>query len=616
MCGIVGILAHRPVAPLLLECLQRLEYRGYDSAGLASVVNGDLQCRRAVGKLARLRETLAANPLGGDIGLGHTRWATHGAVNLANAHPHANEHLAVVHNGIVENYLELRAELEQTGAHFASDSDTEVIVKLMQARLDEADEPLNALLSVCDRLRGTLSFALLLRDHPDSIFLAHQGAAMTIGQAKAGQGRGETYAASDSFALLPLTDHFCHLQEGDRAILRRDQVEIFDRAGTPATRQWKRLRLPEAGADTALNKGNHRHFMAKEIFQQPEAVAASLHEYLDPAVSRARFPQLPFDPARITKLDIVACGTAYFAGMVARYWLEEIARMPVEVDISSEFRYRHPILQPGGVALFISQSGETADTLAALRHCKQNGQANVALVNATESSIAREADVALPIFAGREISVASTKAFTCQLASLAALTVFLARVRGVLKDGDEERLLAQLWQLPDQLRHCLALEDDIRRLAHSLVDARQVLYIGRGVNYPLALEGALKLKEISYLDGEGYAAGELKHGPIALVDGQVAVVALAPSGPLFDKTIANIQEVAARGGRVILLTDRAGAHKAEGLASMLLQLPEATSLQAPLLYAIPLQLLAYHCALERGTDIDQPRNLAKSVTVE
>ena len=611
MCGIVGMLARRPVAPLLLESLQRLEYRGYDSAGLASLVDDKIQCRRAVGKLARLRAEVAQNPLGGDMGLGHTRWATHGAVNLANAHPHASERLAVVHNGIVENYRELRSALEQDGAGFSSDSDTEVIVKLMDARLNQGDAPLDALLAVCERLRGTLSFAMLLRDHPDNLFLAHQGAAMVIGQ-----GRGETYAASDAFALLPLTEHFCHLQEGDRAVLGREDIRIVDSQGAAVEREWARLPSPEHAPDHEFDKGNHRHFMVKEIFQQPEAVAGNLHAYLDAKSSRVVFPRLPFDPARITKLDVIACGTAHYAGMVAKYWLEDIARIPVQVDISSEFRYRHPVLSPAGVALFISQSGETADTLAALRHCRAGGQANAALVNVSASSIAREADIALPIFAGREISVASTKAFTCQLASLAALAIFLARVRGVGTEQDEARMVGELLQIPEKMRECLALDEDIRRLAHSLVDARQVLYIGRGVHYPLALEGALKLKEISYLDGEGYAAGELKHGPIALVDGKVAVVALAPSGRLFDKTIANIQEVAARGGRVILFTDAEGAQKAEGLASVTLQLPAATELQSPLLYSIPLQLLAYHCALERGTDVDQPRNLAKSVTVE
>lgn len=607
MCGIVAIAAHRPVAPLLLKTLERLEYRGYDSAGLASFADGRIQCRRAIGKLAQLREAVANNPLSGDIGLGHTRWATHGAVNLANAHPHASERVAVVHNGILENHQDLRLRLENEGAEFSSDTDTEVVVKLMDLYLAQDMVPLAALLAICEQLRGSFALAILLRDHPDGLFLVNQGAAMVIGR-----GTGESYAASDSFALTPLTDQFCHLQTGDRAVLQRDQIEIVDQSGSPVDRNWVRINSLEA----PLDKGNYRHFMAKEIFQQPEVVTNTLGAYLDVAASRATFPELPLDPACITKIDIIACGTAYFAGMVAKYWLEKIARMPVEVDISSEYRYRHPILISSGIALFISQSGETADTLAALRHCKKCGHANIAIVNARESTIARETDVLLPIFAEREVSVASTKAFTCQLAALAAFAIFIARTRGILEAGDEERMVGELSRIPAKMHDCLALDDDTRRVSRNLVDARQVLYIGRGINYPLALEGALKLKEISYLDGEGYAAGELKHGPIALIDGRVAVVAIAPSGPLFDKTIANVQEVSARGGRVILLTDHLGARKVEGLASMTLKLPTATELQSPLLYAIPLQLLAYHCALERGTDVDQPRNLAKSVTVE
>lgn len=614
MCGIVGITARRPVAPMLLESLQRLEYRGYDSAGVAGLADGEIHCRRAVGKLERLREEVAAHPLDGFLGLGHTRWATHGAVTLANAHPHVGERVALVHNGIVENYLELRAELEAEGKGFVSESDTEVILRLMEARLAAGDAPLAAMRAVCARLRGTLSFAWLERGHAGHLFLAHQGAAMVVGRSgEDGQGRREFYAASDAFALPRRGEEFCRLREGECAVLSPDGVEIFavaGGAGTPPA--W----IARRGASAGMEKGNHRHFMSKEILEQPEAVANNLRQCLDKDGKRFVFPQLPFAPAELVKLDIIACGTAYYAAMTAKYWLEEIAELPAEADISSEFRYRHSVFRPGSAALFISQSGETADTLAALRLCKERGQANVALVNAAHSSIAQECDVALPIHAGPEISVASTKAFTCMLASLAALTLYFAGRRGALSTAEEARLSAELLQVPDKMRMCLGLEDEIRRLAHSLVDARQILYIGRGVSYPLALEGALKMKEISYLDGEGYAAGELKHGPIALVDSKVAVVALAPSGPLFAKTIANIQEVAARGGRVILLTDRAGAEAAEGLAAVTLRLPEAGLLQAPLLYAIPLQLLAYHCAVMRGTDVDQPRNLAKSVTVE
>ena len=607
MCGIVGILARRPVAPLLLEALERLEYRGYDSAGLASILEGALHCRRAVGKLERLREEVAEHPLGGNIGLGHTRWATHGAVTLANAHPHATERVAVVHNGIVENHRDLRERLERNGATFTSDTDTEVVAKLMHECLEQGDAPLDALRATCSQLRGSFALAILLRDHPDCILLVNQGAAMVVGQ-----GEGEVYAASDAFALLPLTNRFCYLQEGDHALVTREAVEIVDGDGAAVARDWTQL----ASSQESIDKGNHRHFMIKEISQQPEVVAETLNAYLDANDARAVFPALPVAPNDIAKLDIIACGTAHLAGMVAKYWLEDIARLSVEVDISSEFRYRNPVLAADSLALFISQSGETADTLAALRHCKDRRQANIALVNAPQSTIAREADAVLPTLAGREISVASTKAFTCQLAVLASLAIFLARQRGVIDAKGEAEKVKELEQVSQKMHEALNLEDDIRRLAPALVDARQVLYIGRGSNYPLALEGALKLKEISYLDGEGYAAGELKHGPIALVDGKVAVVAIAPYDSLFEKSIANIQEVSARGGHVILLTDKVGAAKAEGLASMVLQLPETTPLQAPLLYAIPLQLMAYHCALLRGTDVDQPRNLAKSVTVE
>ena len=605
MCGIVGILAQRPVAPLLLEALERLEYRGYDSAGLASNIDGKLQSRRAVGKLERLREEVAANPIEGNNGLGHTRWATHGAVTLENAHPHTSERVAVVHNGILENHIDLRAQLQRDGANFSSETDTEIIVKLMDARLEAGAQPFEALRDTCAQLRGSFSLAMLLRDHPDCILLAHYGAAMAIGQ-----GSDEVYAASDAFALLPFTDRFCFLQEGDHALLTREGVTITDGDGTSLEREWKQL----STAHENIDKGNYRHFMAKEIFEQPEVVSNTLNAYINGG--KTAFPDLPFDAAGIAKIDVIACGTAYLAGMVAKYWIEDIARIPVEVDISSEFRYRKPVFTDNALALLISQSGETADTLAALRHCKQNNHPSISIVNAPDSTIARQADALFRTFAGREISVASTKAFTCQLAVLAAFAIHLARCKETIDDQTQEAFVSELVQASEMMRECFKLEDDIRRIARTIVDARQTLYIGRGFNYPLALEGALKLKETSYLDGEGYAAGELKHGPIALIDGNVALVAIAPSGELFDKTLANIQEVSARGGHVILLTDAAGAAKARGLASITLELPRASSLQAPLLYAVPLQLLAYHCALLRGTDVDQPRNLAKSVTVE
>lgn len=605
MCGIVGILAQRSAAPLLLEALERLEYRGYDSAGLASNLNGKIQSRRAVGKLERLREEVAANPLEGNNGLGHTRWATHGAVTLENAHPHTSEHVAVVHNGILENHVDLRAQLQRDGVNFSSETDTEIIVKLMDTQLEAGVQPLEALRATCAQLRGSFALAMLLRDHPDCILLAHHGAAMVVGQ-----GTDEAYAASDAFALLPLTDNFCYLHEGDYALLTREGVTITDASGTALEREWRKISTVHENID----KGNYRHFMAKEIFEQPEVVSNTLNAYIDGG--KTVFPDLPVDAAKISKLDVIACGTAHLAGMVAKYWIEDIARIPVEVDISSEFRYRKPVFTDNALALLISQSGETADTFAALRHCRKNNHPNISIVNAPYSTIARQTDTLLPTLAGREISVASTKAFTCQLAVLAAFAIHLARCKETVDDQTQKVFIGELAQAPEIMRECFKLEDDIRRIARTIIDARQTLYIGRGYNYPLALEGALKLKETSYLDGEGYAAGELKHGPIALIDSKVALVAIAPSGELFDKTLANIQEVSARGGHVILLTDMAGAKKARGLASTILELPHASPLQAPLLYAIPLQLLAYHCALLRGTDVDQPRNLAKSVTVE
>jgi glutamine---fructose-6-phosphate transaminase (isomerizing) len=608
MCGIIGIIGHGPAAPQLIDALKRLEYRGYDSAGVATLENGKLTRRRAEGKLKNLESRLAREPLQGPIGIGHTRWATHGRPTENNAHPHATEKLAVVHNGIIENFSELRRELEQDGAKFATDTDTEVIAHLVTAEMNKGASPVEAVKAALPRLRGAFALAFLFAGEDNLLVGARKGSPLAVGF-----GDDAMYVGSDAIALAPFTDQVSYLEDGDWVIVTRRGAEIHDSNGNVA----QRAVLKSQASVLLIDKGNHRHFMAKEIHEQPEVVGHTLAHYLDMAAERVNLPvDLPFDFRALSRVSIAACGTAYYAGMVARYWFEQFAHLPVDVDIASEFRYRHVPLTPGDLAIFVSQSGETADTLASLRYARAHKQHVLSVVNVPTSSIARESDVLMPTLAGPEIGVASTKAFTCQLAALACLAIAAGRARGVLPENDEKALVHALIEMPRLLNDALALELQIEQLARDLTKSRDVLYLGRGTNFPIALEGALKLKEISYIHAEGYAAGELKHGPIALIDENVPVIVIAPHDRVFEKTISNMQEVAARGGRLILMTDAEGARATEGQPAMALTLPTVNAAVAPLVYAIPVQLLAYHTAVCMGTDVDQPRNLAKSVTVE
>jgi glucosamine--fructose-6-phosphate aminotransferase (isomerizing) len=608
MCGIIGIIGREPAAPQLIEALKRLEYRGYDSAGVATLEHGHLARRRAEGKLKNLENRLAREPLAGTIGIGHTRWATHGRPTENNAHPHATEKLAVVHNGIIENFSELRRELKAKGARFSTDTDTEVIAHLVTEEMKRGASPIAAVKAALPRLRGAFALAFLFAGENDLLIAARRGSPLAIGY-----GDGAMYVGSDAIALAPFTDTVSYLEDGDWVIVTRESVEIHDSDGTIV----QRAVLKSQASVLLLDKGNHRHFMAKEIFEQPEVVGHTLANYIDMTAERVALPmQLPFDFRTLNRISIAACGTAYYAGMVARYWFEHLAQIPVEVDIASEFRYRDVPLAPGNLAIFVSQSGETADTLASLRYARAHQQHVLSVVNVPTSSIARESDIVIPTLAGPEIGVASTKAFTCQLAALAALAIAAGRARGVLSETDEKTLVHALIEMPRHLNEALALEPQIEQLARDLAKSRDVLYLGRGTSYPLALEGALKLKEISYIHAEGYAAGELKHGPIALIDETMPVVVIAPYDRVFDKTVSNMQEVAARGGRIILVTDPKGAREATVQSLVTLTLPEMPSTVTPLVYAIPVQLIAYHTAVIMGTDVDQPRNLAKSVTVE
>jgi glutamine---fructose-6-phosphate transaminase (isomerizing) len=608
MCGIIGIIGQGPAAPQLVEALKRLEYRGYDSAGVATLENGKLARRRAEGKLKNLESRLAREPLQGPIGIGHTRWATHGRPTENNAHPHATERLAVVHNGIIENFSELRREIEQDRVKFATDTDTEVIAHLVTAEMNKGASPVEAVKAALPRLRGAFALAFLFAGEDNLLVGARKGSPLAVGF-----GDDAMYVGSDAIALAPFTDQVSYLEDGDWVIMTRSGAEIHDSNGNIA----QRAVLKSQASVLLIDKGNHRHFMAKEIHEQPEVVGHTLAHYIEMAAERVRLPiKLPFDFRALSRISIAACGTAYYAGMVARYWFEQFAHLPVEVDIASEFRYRHVPLTPGDLAIFVSQSGETADTLASLRYARAHKQHVLSVVNVPTSSIARESDVVMPTLAGPEIGVASTKAFTCQLAALACLAIAAGRARGVLAEKDEKALARALIEMPRHLNEALALEPQIEQLSRDLAKSRDVLYLGRGTNFPIALEGALKLKEISYIHAEGYAAGELKHGPIALIDENVPVIVIAPHDKLFEKTVSNMQEVAARGGRLILLTDAEGARATEDQPTMTLTLPAANAAVAPLVYAIPVQLLAYHTAVCMGTDVDQPRNLAKSVTVE
>jgi glucosamine--fructose-6-phosphate aminotransferase (isomerizing) len=608
MCGIIGIIGGEPVAPQLIDALKRLEYRGYDSAGVATLEHGSLTRRRAEGKLRNLELKLAREPLSGTIGIGHTRWATHGRPTENNAHPHATDRLAVVHNGIIENFSELRRELEGKGAKFATETDSEVVAHLVSEEIKQGLSPVDAVKAALPRLRGAFALAFLFAGEENLLIGARKGSPLAIGF-----GDGAMFIGSDAIALAPFTDTVSYLEDGDCAVISRTSAEIYDAKGEVVHRAV----LKSQASVMLIDKGNHRHFMAKEIHEQPEVVGHTLANYLDMVAERVELPMvLPFDFGALRRISIAACGTAYYAGMIARYWFERFAHLPVEVDIASEFRYRDVPLAAGELAIFISQSGETADTLASLRCAREHKQHVISIVNVPTSTIARESDIVMPTLAGPEIGVASTKAFTCQLAALAALAIAAGRARGVLAESDEKRLVHALIEVPRHLTEALTLEPQIEQLARDLAKCRDVLYLGRGTSYPMALEGALKLKEISYIHAEGYAAGELKHGPIALIDENMPVIVIAPYDRVFEKTVSNMQEVAARGGRLILMTDAKGAAATEGQSLVTLTLPTMPATVGPLVYAVPVQLLAYHTAVALGTDVDQPRNLAKSVTVE
>jgi glucosamine--fructose-6-phosphate aminotransferase (isomerizing) len=607
MCGIVGILGTHEVSPIILDALKRLEYRGYDSAGIATVNNGTLSRRRALGKLINLSDLLVHDPLPGKAGIGHTRWATHGAPTVTNAHPHQVGRVAVVHNGIIENFRELRAELAEKGHKFETETDTETVALVFSDFLENGASPKQALQDTIAKLHGAFALCFLIDGEEDLLLAARKGSPLAIGH-----GDGEMFVGSDALALAPMTDRITYLEEDDWAVVTRKGVEIFDAHGNRANREMREI----ARAAEASDKAGYKHFMAKEIAEQPAVLGNAITHYLADTRKAIAIREGTLDFSNITSLTMVACGTAYLACNVAKYWFESLARLPVELDVASEFRYREPPLSATSVALFVSQSGETADTLAALRYCQDQVAHTVSVVNVAESSIARECDLALPILAGIEIGVASTKAFTCQLVALAALAIMAARQRGHITEDREAVLVHQLETLPSIVNTALESENNIRLVARQLAEASDVLFLGRGPMYPLAMEGALKLKEISYIHAEGYASGELKHGPIALVDKHLPVVVMAPKDALFDKTISNMQEVMARGGKIILITDRAGAAEAGDGVWKTLIMPDVPEMFAPILYAIPAQLLAYHTAVTKGTDVDQPRNLAKSVTVE
>ncbi len=611
MCGIVGILGSGPVAGTILEALKRLEYRGYDSAGIATLENGRITRRRAAGKLKNLEACLAAEPLFGSLGIGHTRWATHGRPTADNAHPHHNGKVAVVHNGIIENFRALREELRGKGHVFTSDTDTEVVAHLVDEAMAGGLSPVEAVAASLPRLKGAFALAFLFEGEDDLLIGAREGAPLVVGFGT-GEREGEFYLGSDALALAPLTDELAYLEEGDYVVLTRHGAKFHDAANRPVER--RRVKTPASAF--LIDKGNYRHFMDKEIHEQPEVVGRTLAHCLDLSAGTVALPfELPVDPARLPRLTIAACGTAFMAGLVASYWFERIAKLPVEIEVASEFRYREAPMQPGGLMLLISQSGETADTLASLRYAKKQGQKILSIVNVASSTMARESDVAALTLAGPEIGVASTKAFTCQLALLACLALAFARARGTVDAKEEARLVAELMAVPGLMAEALKREPKIEVLSRDLSKARDVLYLGRGTSYPLALEGALKLKEISYIHAEGYAAGELKHGPIALVDSDLPVIVLAPRDRVFEKTLSNVQEVAARNGRIILIADGQAACDL-GVAAEVIAMPEMAPDFSAIVYAVPVQMIAYHTAVFMGKDADQPRNLAKSVTVE
>jgi glucosamine--fructose-6-phosphate aminotransferase (isomerizing) len=607
MCGIVGIIGQEEAAPLIVEALRRLEYRGYDSAGVATLHDGRIDRRRSPGKLRNLAGVLGADPLPGIIGIGHTRWATHGAVNEANAHPHASDSVAVVHNGIIENFRVLRDELTAKGHVFVTETDTEVTVHLVTEFLRQGLGPVQAAQAAVKRFDGAFALVMMFRGHDDLLVGARRLSPLAIGY-----GDGEMFFGSDAFALAPFTNRVTYLEDGDLAVLRRGGATIYDVNDTVAERP---IVITQAGA-ALVDKGNHRHFMAKEIYEQPEVLGHTVHAYINAVSESVALPNAAIDWAAVTRLTMVACGTASLATQVAQYWFEKLAKLPSGTDIASEFRYRDAVLMPGGLSLFVSQSGETADTLAALKHARAAGQRVASIVNVAGSSIARDSEAVYPTHAGPEIGVASTKAFICQLGVLASLAINAGKARGTLSRDAEIRLTRHLLEMPRLIGEALKQEEIIAAIAQEVAKARDVLFIGRGLNYPIAMEGALKLKEISYIHAEGYAAGELKHGPIALIDENVPVVVIAPHDALFEKTISNMQEVMARGGKVLLISDKKGHELAGDNVWMRIEIPESDPIFAPILAAIPVQLLAYYTAVAKGTDVDQPRNLAKSVTVE
>ncbi|MCX2697406.1 glutamine--fructose-6-phosphate transaminase (isomerizing) [Ochrobactrum chromiisoli] len=607
MCGIIGIIGNDEVAPRLVDALKRLEYRGYDSAGIATLLGGKLDRRRAEGKLVNLEKRLAGEPLPGVIGIGHTRWATHGKPVERNAHPHITPRLAVVHNGIIENFAELRAMLSAEGYKFETETDTEAVAHLVTRELNKGKSPVEAVRDCLPLLQGAFALAFLFEGDEETLIGARQGPPLAVGY-----GDGEMFLGSDAIALSPFTDTIAYLEDGDWAVLTRKGVTVYDENNVEVERAIQKSQT----ANMQVSKGNHRHFMQKEMFEQPEVISHTLANYLDFTTGTVRQEAISIDFSKIDRLTISACGTAFYAASVGKYWFEQIARLPVDSDIASEFRYREMPLSKDSLAMFVSQSGETADTLASLRYCKSQGLKIASVVNVTGSTIARESDAVFPTLAGPEIGVASTKAFTCQLSTMASLVIAAAKARGTIDDKREQELVRQLSEAPRFINQVLKLEDQIAAVCHELSKVNHVLYLGRGTSFPLAMEGALKLKEISYIHAEGYAAGELKHGPIALIDETMPVIVIAPSDRLYEKTVSNMQEVAARGGRIILITDKKGAASASIDTMATIVLPDVPEFITPLVYALPLQILAYHTAILIGTDVDQPRNLAKSVTVE
>ncbi len=607
MCGIVGVIGARDAAPLLLDALRRLEYRGYDSAGIATLVNGHIERRRAEGKLGNLAGVLGNAPLTGSTGIGHTRWATHGAPTESNAHPHGTARVSLVHNGIIENHAELRTELEAAGQVFSTETDTETVAQLVDLYLQQGMTPIEAAGTALRRLEGAYALAMIFAGHPELIIAAQHGAPLAVGF-----GEDEMFVGSDALALAPLTRRIAYLRDGDWTVVDRKGATFFDEAGTEIQREIKLTRLTGA----AIGKGNFRHFMEKELHEHPAVIGDTLHRMVSPSSRAVRLPELAIDFTKVSRITMSACGSAFYAGLVGRWWFESVARIPTDGDVASEFRYRAPPLPANGLGLLVSQSGETADTLAALRYMREQGQQILSVLNVPESSMARESDAVLETVAGPEIGVASTKAFTAQLSVLACLALAAGRARGSISAEQEALMTAALLEVPGRAAEVLENEAAIQAIAHRVSKARDVLFLGRGNCFPIAMEGALKLKEISYIHAEGYAAGEMKHGPIALIDPAVPVIAIAPSGPLFEKTASNLQEAAARGGQVIVFSDAAGAAKLKGISAETVILPAVDPFVAPILYAIPVQMLAYHVAVLKGTDVDQPRNLAKSVTVE